>query len=184
MNSQSVVNWVQMLSTIALVVGLGLVIFELRQSRDIAKAQVSSDSMSLAGEQLGAQYPEDYPDVLAKACMNSEELTEAELLTLNTNFLFGLQHARRNWHITKRSDLYDEDQWKNVLEMNLRATFSTFAGRAWWEAMGRHAAEPEIQKYGDELLAIAGPPSCHQFLLTMKQRIVEMKAEYGKGSRG
>ena len=52
MNYQSLSNWIQIVTGIAILVGLGLVVLELRQSRDIALAQLSSDLFMMRSAQL------------------------------------------------------------------------------------------------------------------------------------
>jgi hypothetical protein len=46
MDSQRVIDWIQITTGVALVLGLGLVGVELAQSRDVAEAQLNSDGFN------------------------------------------------------------------------------------------------------------------------------------------
>ena len=63
MNAQAIANWVQIITSVAVLVGLGLVVFELNQTRTLVKTQLTSDGfiigvaalvLALASEMAGA----------------------------------------------------------------------------------------------------------------------------------
>jgi len=48
MDSQRIIDWIQITTGVAIVLGLALVGVELTQSRDVAEAQLSSDGLNQA----------------------------------------------------------------------------------------------------------------------------------------
>jgi len=68
MKSQSVGNWFQFVSMVAVMVGLILVIWELRQAREIVAAQIGADAFILMSQQSAAVMGEDAAKAIAKAC--------------------------------------------------------------------------------------------------------------------
>jgi hypothetical protein len=73
-------TWVQIVTGVAVVVGLVLVIVELRQVQTLSRAQLTSDAMIQRGNVQLAMAGEN-PDVaLAKACIEPESLRPDEML--------------------------------------------------------------------------------------------------------
>jgi len=67
MDAQKLNTWVQVVTSLAIVIGLALVILELQQSREIARAQISSDSFALGAVHNTAMFGEQAAAVKAKA---------------------------------------------------------------------------------------------------------------------
>ena len=58
MNIKSI-DWFQSAQLLAIIVGVFLVAYELRQARDISQAQVASDAWALESDQMNAWMGED-----------------------------------------------------------------------------------------------------------------------------
>ena len=58
MNSQALSSWIQAIGAIAILGGLGLVVWELQQAREIAKAQQASDGSAGYSQRVQAMMGE------------------------------------------------------------------------------------------------------------------------------
>ena len=86
MNRTGFGAWVQGVAAIAVVVGLILVIWELQQARQLARAQVSSDSFALASQINAVVLGETAAKVVEKACDTPESLTGADFEILRAYY--------------------------------------------------------------------------------------------------
>ncbi len=152
--------WVQGVAAIAVVVGLILVIWELQQARQLARAQVSSDSFALASQINAVVLGETAAKVVAKACDTPESLTGADFEILRAYYQSWVSVVWRVQVIEQRSGLYDGD-WKQRGPGIFANIFSTAAGRGWWKST-RFSNSGELRELGDSLLAEAGPIACKE----------------------
>ena len=156
MNSQRVFNSIQIITGVAVVAGLGLVIWELQQTRQVARAQLTSDSFA-AGLQIStAMFGEKAAAAEAKACSEPDALTDEELLILFNYYLSKFSVNRRLKVIEERSGLYEGD-WLRFAEGAFRQIFDTPVGRAWWK---QALVEEEYRELGDRILSQLGEPAC------------------------
>ncbi len=86
MDSQKIGNWMQSLTAVAVLIGLGLVVWELQQVKTLTRAQLSSETFAInIGYQ--ASLLGDAPiEVLAKACMEPENLDAQDLILLGYHY--------------------------------------------------------------------------------------------------
>ena len=144
MKTTTLTEWVQLITTIGVVIGLGLVVFELRQSHQLARTEATtatySDLIAVQLETLG----EDFATTFAKACTEPHNLTDAELLQMR---------AYRNVQliVARRLQLHQDYDWKRGAEGPMRRWLYTPVGRAQVESMSD--ANPDIQAVAEQLLS-------------------------------
>ena len=91
-------NWFQIISNVAIIFGLGLVVYELNQSKQLASAQfVIDDFERLTSIQI-AIMGEDPREALAKAALHPADLNERDVVALDAYYL-------------SVSRLNDSDKW-------------------------------------------------------------------------
>ena len=124
----------QIISGVILVVGVVLVVMELRQAKALAQAQLISDSFSIQIDRLVAQLGEDSAAVLAKACEGSEPLTYADATVLSTKYQIHNIIAFRSFLL---NELYafENSTWEEDVRVQYLYIFRSPHGRAWWEGM-------------------------------------------------
>ncbi len=157
MEFQKFSNWVQMLTGLAMVVGIVLVLFELEQTRDLARAQLASDSANLAMNRHTSFIGEESMSALAKACDAEQRLTLEEALVLDAVFLSMFQTAFRAFEMETIAG-FGEDRWVLVADATFPNIFSTQHGRDWWVAL--FPQNNELIEYGNQILENMGSPSC------------------------
>ena len=177
MNYQSLTNWVQIFTGIAVLVGLGLVVWELRQSREIALAQLTSDFYMMNSQHNSALMGENPAEVIEKACDSPEELTKSEYRVLRSRFGEVLDRMRRSRSIAEQSGLMSDDEWRTWATGNFGVIFNTHPGRAWWD--DQSWLPPDIRQSGNRILAevSSSEPLCKETYRSWVSKIEESKSK-------
>ena len=146
-------NTIQILTLVAVIVGAGLVVYELRQNRLIAQSAIVTSQFAIAGQTNSSIFGEELAKVLAKDC-NNASLTVDEVIILRQYF-----HSRvGNFRVIKLSNEFGnlEIIWEPLAEGIFRDIFSYPSGRVWWE-FRRDQYLDDIKSIGDRVMQNAGP---------------------------
>lgn len=158
---QRMVDWLQLAASLAVLIGLVLVVVELRQSRAIAEAEIINQSFEIGAANVSAVMGENAAAVLAKACVAPASLTEEELVVASFYNKHRLSLVRRLAVISRSTELYADGAWQAYARGNvLPEIFSSEVGRAWWRTTRPYLGNRELETIGNELLETLGPPSC------------------------
>jgi hypothetical protein len=125
-------NWFQIVSNIAIIVGLGLVIYALNQSKQIAYVQMVDDTFSRMTSRNLTMMGEDPRDALAKAALRPADLTEKDVVTLDA-FYWEVVVGWLNYKRTSEISGIDRG-WRNAIAEEARRVFTTEPGRRWLRA--------------------------------------------------
>ena len=168
MDSKRLNNWIQSTTGLAVVIGLGLVIFELQQNREAIASQLSSEGLHIVSQLNNTVLGEQPAAALAKACENPNELTTAELVVLdhyNSDLLLRTERVRT---LGRRGSFYDAQQWReNFGQWNMM--FETAVGRAYWKSFPQ---DEELRHVGDEILANWDRPLCGELYGQWREEIL------------
>ena len=168
-NSDNLNLTVQTITGIAILIGLGLVVWELKQNREATTSQLTSDGVQFAAQQDVALFGEEPSEVLAKACLNPDQLTDADLFRLNGIYTLRLYAVDRLISLTERGSFYEDDYWKAYADSHFALIFDTYIGRNFWVRIRETWPREALVGYGDELLARIGDPSCREWYEGWKQ---------------
>ncbi len=125
-------NWFQIISNIAIVFGLGLVVYELNQSKQLASAQFTIDNMARETSIQLAMMSEDPREALAKAALHPADLNERDVVALDAYY----QSIVIGWisfRLYSQSAAVDVPLQAIVAEM-ARQHFSSEPARRWLRA--------------------------------------------------
>lgn len=86
---------IQLLTAISVVVGVFLVVLELKQTRENAFNEIIQTRMDTVIQETSLIYGERLANVLAKACHQPMTLNEAESLILHNFFTVQMHHATK-----------------------------------------------------------------------------------------
>jgi hypothetical protein len=175
MESQSVAAWVQVVTVVAVLVGLGLVVWELRQNRDATLSQLSNDYWHFASQERAALFGEDAAHVLAKACHAPTELTESDLIILEQYYEGFIARINRMMILRERGGFYARDQWREAL-FGLDILFMSEPGRAYWKSVASTWIHEDIYRAGNEMLAGWDKPMCGETHSAWLQAIRQLPA--------
>ena len=125
-------NWFQIISNVAIIFGLGLVVYELNQSKQLAWAQFSQESTQRLTSIQIAMMGEDPREVLAKAALHPADLNERDVVALDAYY----ESIMDGWFsLQLYSQIADiETPWRLVVADSVRRDFSSEPGRRWLRA--------------------------------------------------
>jgi hypothetical protein len=180
MDSQSIGNWIQLITSIAVLLGLGLVVWELQQNREATMSQLSSDHYQIAAQERAAVLGENAANALAKACFKPTELTDAELVVLDHFYNGMINRVHRMLALSRRGGFYSDDYWKDRMG-NLDLLFVSKPGRAYWTSVASVWVDPELRAAGDRYLADWSFPTCEEEHSAWRRAIDELSAASSAG---
>ena len=129
MNSRSLSDWVQIVTAVAVIAGLGLVLWELRQAENLTRAQLSSEANLNFQQIQAAIIGDDYSETRARIFADSK-LTDADLFrydAMATSFLFSLYRIS-----TLTNQGISDRDWRNSARQSTVCWyFGHDVGRAW-----------------------------------------------------
>ena len=86
---------VQLITGAAVIIGVILVVIELRQTRTLTFSQMSQERLAGAIEEKSKVYGENLADVFEKSCVSPEALTVGEALIMHDYFENQVNHIMR-----------------------------------------------------------------------------------------
>jgi hypothetical protein len=84
MNKTKAIDYTQLVATIGVVIGIGLVLFEIRENNAVALQQSTATNWTTWNEVYIAEMQPQFASALAKAMENTDELTLSEKVILNS----------------------------------------------------------------------------------------------------
>ena len=145
MNTERLNNWVQTTTGIAIVIGLVLVIWELRQNREATQSQLTSEYWSMSSQMQATVMGEDAAIALAKACDNPQSLTKADLVILDHYYLALINRMDRLASLQDRGSFYSDYQVSDE-SIYLYVLMESTAGRAHLKTAPLKRFRPIIDK--------------------------------------
>jgi len=155
--------WAQILTGIAVIVGLGLVVWELQITRQASYDMYALITVSDESADISAMYGERAAEVMAKACFEPSSLTNADLFILSKYFENRLNRVFQNlW----QSKFLNDQGWKQVSPFWLKAILSFPQGelylRDFIDTQGDF--EIEIAQLVKDVIAAGNYPSCRDVI--------------------
>ena len=150
---------VRAVTGIAILAGLALVIWELQRNREATMSQLTSEGYFCAGQEEAPALGDEPAEVLAKACLSSEELASPDLYRFQSYYALRNLYLQHLLMLAERGSFYEQNYRQSYGEFQFGLSFSKPAGRNYWEVFGNNW-RAEIKDYGDSLLARAGEPDC------------------------
>ena len=149
-------GWLQLSANVAILAGVALVIFQLRQNAELLELQILNQETDsyIAGDLM--MIGENYADTWQKMIEEPENLNLAEMRAIESH-LWAHDIVRwRNLYDLHSSGLLDEFAWKRVAGEDLEFELAHPYGRAWWEEVRENVVLPaELVKFIDDGLAKA-----------------------------
>jgi len=152
---------------VAVLAGLGLVVWELRQVREIAVAQLASDGFSTYSQRVQAMMGEDSAKAVAKACDEPDSLTTEDMVVLRLYYTEIVNNMRQVRNLQQASDDLTFLDWKQF-SVNFYLIFQTEYGRWWWK--NSRWLEPEILEVGDRFIEEQEVVSCSESFDSYRKR--------------
>lgn len=122
---------IQLLTTISVVVGVFLVVLELKQTRENAFNEIIQARMDTVIQETSLIYGANLADVLAKACHQPMTLNESESLILHNFFTVQMHHATKVRWIEELRATPSEIEWQKFAAPFISRILSYPGGQSW-----------------------------------------------------
>jgi hypothetical protein len=161
MNNKNIVDWIQILTGVAVLVGLILVIWELQQTRELARAELASDGWGEMMASSRSEMGETFAATRAKACFAPTQLTDSEILEMRAfNYILRAEVARMRGyaHIGE----YDIG-WRELAKNNIGVILGNKVGRVSYER-AKGNSWPWYEEIAEEMISKKEIISCEEYL--------------------
>ncbi len=125
-------HWFQIISNVAIIFGLGLVVYELNQSKQLAWAQFSQEAIQRNTSIQIAMMGEDPREALAKAALHPADLNERDVVALDAYYESIVMGWVGLWFRSRVADL--DAPWRANVADSVQRNFSSEPGRRWLRA--------------------------------------------------
>lgn len=167
MDHQKINSIVQIATSLAILVGLGLVVYELNQTKTLVMTQLTSDGFITGIQQEIAVIGENPSQAIAKACMNPSELTPDELILLDRLYQARIAQIQRAKALQEMAEF--GLTWETLAEDSLPYIFNNEYGKLWWDNIASAYLEEEIASLGNQIRHSESVADCRDLVTaTMK----------------
>jgi len=125
-------NWFQIISNVAIIFGLGLVVYELNQSKQLASGQFVRDNIARETSIRLAMMGEDPREALAKAALHPADLNERDVVALDAYYESIVIGWFNNQQSSQRSGI--DVPWQESMALSVQREFSSEPARRWLRA--------------------------------------------------
>jgi hypothetical protein len=150
MNSEKAIFWIQLSAALAVMLGLGLVIWELRQAHQLARAQLISDGFLAELEDTRALLGENPTEVIMKGCLTPDELTPAEWKTNQAYMSLFTIRNERNFYLSQLDNLGRDSEISTTLSLRRLLGIPLF--RRWYE-QNKPGIPPRIKNVAERIIS-------------------------------
>ena len=125
-------NWFQIISNVAIIFGLGLVVYELNQSRQFVHGEMMDQIVSRQTDRMLVMMGEDPQATLAKAALHPADLNERDAVILDALY----SHVVHGWgsQVMSGGALGLDLHWREAVPYEAQMYFGSGPGRRWLKA--------------------------------------------------
>jgi hypothetical protein len=171
-NRQLAWSW-QAVSNIAVLLGVFLVILQLRQNADLLEMQLIKQESESYVQNLTEILPEDFTDTMFRAVENPQELSRKEIFEVDL-FLWsrGISRWRSLYDLAERG-LLSHSEWQRAVSEDAASVFAYPFGRAYWDNLkeSQSTIPDELIQAIDSVLAESSPNSTTEWLDDLERRL-------------
>ncbi len=168
MSDSNLLNWIQIATGVAVVVGLIMVFIELRQAKSLSLAELTSEGYAEATADFRTVMGENPAPIIAKSCYEPENLQPDELVVLNAYYSSKIAQVSRLRVLEQVGDF--GVPWEQVAQQQLLEVLASPTGRQWFERQVQQ--DKKLYEIGQQVLA--RDLNCVEFLnALMPARILE-----------
>jgi hypothetical protein len=163
MDREKFAKIVAAIANIAVLFGLALVAYELRQNTLQLKVQLEWQVNQKIFENNQDLLGEDPTPIFAKSITNPEELTYIEFHVASA-YLLNLLNVWEDMYFMYEEGLIDKSEWQRPIDEEIRITLGNRFAQAFWKST-RNIYEPELAEYIDERLPEVDQNQSYQWYL-------------------
>ena len=161
MDFSKIANWVQITATVGVIIGVAVVVIELRQAKVLAEAEITAQFFAESAQNARAQMGENPAFILSKACLRPSEVTDEELFVLDGYFSTQWALADRTYRLEMIAEF--GLPWQDISRKTLQRVARLEHGRKW---LAHHVSffNPNFEEVVSEMLKENENTSCEDFL--------------------
>jgi len=151
MKSESINRWLTLGANVGILIGLVLVIVEIRQNSDLVRLQFINDDLLALAQTDTPMLGDNAADVMMKAMYNPEELTYADFRVIDAYLISKMDLIYRRYRLGQEG-IIEADAWKKDPGFTFEWLFGNRVALLWWKYEGRVAYgmdTPEIVEFVD-----------------------------------
>jgi len=151
--SENLGKWLQIGSSVGIIVGLVLVAVEMRQNSQLVRMQLIQEETNsyIAGEMAIAG--ENFAEFFQKMLEEPENLTLSEMRVIESDYWGHTMYRWLGAYKLYEEGLYEAEAWQSMVDNDALFMFGNPFGRAWWDAARTGASIPkEMIEYIDAAL--------------------------------
>ena len=141
-------QWVAAATNIAVLLGVVLLVFELRQNAELSRLEMIQDRIDAFQQAEAGFFGPDLSQVWAKSLEEPESMTLTEIRMIDAYLAIHMAQMLRNYEL-ENAGLLNEGATAGLLEGDAKWLFGSSIGKAWWEQFG--------QSYPTEFHKLANP---------------------------
>jgi hypothetical protein len=165
MTKANLSQWVTAATNIAVLFGVLLLVFELRQNAELARLEMIQDRISSFQQAEAGFFDPDLSQVWVKSFKEPESMTLAEIRMMDAYLAIHMAQLMRD-HDLENAGLLNQGATAILLEGDAKWLFGSRFAKAWWEQFG--------QAYPSQLHKLANPilrPVADDFLINEYSRL-------------
>ena len=125
-------NWIRISSTVAVLIGVALVVFELRQNTALVELQILKQDSDKYVENALSVLPENIYEIRQKSMDDPENLSHLEFRALDSFYwTMNVSQWRGLYDLAERG-LLERSAWQRIVEEEAPVYLGYPFGRAWW----------------------------------------------------
>ena len=151
MDSQNMSKWLTLGANIGILIGLILVVIQIRQNSDLLRLQFINDEYLSQSSSEKLLIGDNPADAIMKAMYSPEDMTYADFRVNDAYLISKIDLMYRRYQLGQEG-IFDEDEWKETdIGFSFEWLFGNRFSRLWWEHEGRGAYSnvPELVEYVD-----------------------------------
>jgi hypothetical protein len=169
-NGDRLQRWLALGANIGILIGLVLVIVQIRQSTQFARSTYRSQGNDVANQVYANLMGEHGGDVIEKSVECPEELTYRDFMALDAFLFTGINMLWRDYQLAQEG-LYSEADWKQTVDLYAHWFLGNPFGRAWWDEEGKTFFPEEFAAYLSKQLAGTPGRDSHAHWLAIRARV-------------
>ena len=122
MDSNTVNKWLTLGANVGILIGLALVIFEIRQNTDLLRLQFINDDLLVSAQTESPMLGEDPAEAMMKAMYTPEDLTYADFRTVDAYLVSKMDLLTRRY-LLGQEGILDQSAWKTDLGLTFEWLF-------------------------------------------------------------
>ncbi|NIM00825.1 MAG: hypothetical protein GTO30_18965 [Acidobacteria bacterium] len=169
-------RWLTLAANLGVLAGLVLVILEINQNTQLARAAYRSEGNVVTNQIWATVMGDRVADVLEKSVASPEEITHSDFIVLDAYLFPSLNLIYRDYQLAQEG-LYDTADWKASVDVYVHWYLANPFGRAWWDEEAREFFPAEFATYVDRQLALDSRRDHHGYWLAVRARLTEAEAD-------